>query len=160
MIPLKNQVYHIEPSLSLLYCVVFGNTEMRDVLHNVELIWQDPLRRPGMKIIFDGSLATSLNLERADIQTQIDHNVWMMAQGNALEPTALIGREGFDLTMSRVLDLQVTRSVPIQMNAFLTLREAVAWLGLGDAYEQILAIQRALYLQTPGLRFSFPAARI
>lgn len=147
MIKLKNQVYRIEPSLSLLYCVVFGSVEMRDILHNIESIWQDPLRKPGMKLIFDGALAATLSFERIDIQGQIEHNAWMMAQGNALEPTAIIVREGFDLTLSRIVELQVTMAVPIQMNAFLTLREAVDWLELGDAHAEIVAIQRDLYLQ-------------
>lgn len=147
MIKLKNQVYRIEPSLSLLYCVAFGNFEMRDVLQNQERIWQDPLRRPDTKIIYDISLTGSLSFELGDLQGQIEHNRWMMAQGNTLEPTALIVREGYDLTVSRIVELQVTMAVPIQMNAFLTLRDAVDWLELGDAYAEIVAIQRELYLQ-------------
>lgn len=152
MIKLSNQVYRIEPSLPLLYGVAYGKVEARDIMRNQLLIWQDPLRQPNMKIIFDGTLVSALSFERTDFQEQIDLNNWMLAQGHLLEPTAIIGRKNFDLVMGKMIDMQVQMAVPIRMGTFLTLREAVDWLELGHAYEQIAQLQRDLQVQAVKLR--------
>jgi hypothetical protein len=147
MIALVKQVYTIDPALSLLYGVGFGSVEARDIMRNQYLIWHDPLRRADMKIIYDATLVTDFNFERTDIDEQVELNRWMTAQGRSLEPTAIIGREHFDLILGSVIDMQVKLAVPILMNSFLSLHEAVDWLGLSAAYPQILQIQQKLFRQ-------------
>ncbi len=140
-------LHTIDPSLSLLYYVMAGSGELGDFFEYEPLVWRDPLRRPGMKIIFDVTLASALSYELGDIQRMIDLNANLLAQGLPLEPTAVIGRKAYDITAGQIISDRAQLAVPIAMGVFLTLREAVEWLGLGHAYEQIAVIQERLWRQ-------------
>lgn len=100
-----------------------------------------------MKIIFDLSLVSAISYELADVQRMIDLNANLLAQGLPLEPTAVIGRKAYDITAGQIVGERAQLAVPIEMGIFLTLREAVDWLELGHAYEQIAAIQERLWRQ-------------
>ncbi len=140
-------LHTIDPSLSLLYYVMAGSGELGDFFEYEPIAWRDPLRRPGMKIIFDVTLASALSYELGDIQRMIDLNANLLAQGLPLEPTAVIGRKAYDITAGQIISDRAQLAVPIAMGVFLTLREAVEWLGLGHAYEQIAVIQERLWRQ-------------
>lgn len=140
-------LHTIDPSLSLLYYVMAGSSELGDFFEYEPIAWHDPLRRPGMKIIFDVTLASALSYELGDIQRMIDLNANLLAQGLPLEPTAVIGRKAYDITAGQIISDRAQLAVPIAMGVFLTLREAVEWLELGHAYEQIAVIQERLWRQ-------------
>jgi hypothetical protein len=140
-------LYTIDPTLSLLYYVMAGSVELGDFFEYEQIAWRDPLRRPGMKIIFDVTLASAISYELADIQRIIDLNANVLAQGLPLERTAAIGRKAYDITAGQIIGDRAQLAVPIDFGVFLTLREAVDWLELGHAYEQITAIQEKLWRQ-------------
>lgn len=139
--------YTIDPSLSLLFYVMAGSVELSDFFEYEQVAWRDPLRRPGMKIIVDFTLASALSYELPDIQRMIDLNENVLAQGFPLERTATIGRKAYDVTAGQIVGERARLAVPIEMGVFLTLHEAVEWLELGHAYEQIAAIQEKLWRQ-------------
>ncbi len=144
----RAKVLHtIASSLSLLYYVMAGSVELGDFFEYEQIAWRDPLRRPGMKIIVDFTLASTLSYEFADIQRMIDLNTNVLAQGFPLERTAAIGRKAYDITAGQIVSDRAQLAVPIDMGIFLTLREAVEWLELGHAYAQIAAIQEKLWRQ-------------
>lgn len=124
-----------------------GSGELSDFFEYERVAWRDPLRRPGMKIIFDLTLVSAISYELADVQRMIDLNANLLAQGLPLEPTAVIGRKAYDITAGQIVGERAQLAVPIKMGVFLTLREAVDWLELGHAYEQIAGIQERLWRQ-------------
>lgn len=138
-------LYTIDPSLSLLYYVAAGSLEFGDFFEYEQVAWRDPLRRPGMKIIVDFTLVSALSYDLADIQRMIALNTSLLAQGHPLERTAVIGRKAYDITAGEIISERAQLAVPIEMGTFLTLREAVEWLELDHAYEQIAAIQERLW---------------
>lgn len=138
-------LYTIDPSLSLLFYVMAGSVELSEFFEYEQVAWRDPLRRPGMKIIVDFTLASVLSYEPPDIQRMIDLNKNVLAQGFPLERTAAIGRKAYDVIAGQIVSERAQLAVPIDMGIFLTLREAVEWLELGHAYEQIAAIQAGLW---------------
>lgn len=140
----SEMVFAIEPSLSLLDMVFIGEFSGRTVIEQEQRPWQDPRRRPGMKILIDTSLVTSINYETADFQRMIDLNKRVLAQGHELEPTAVIVRDDYDMTFGNIVDAIASAAVPIRMGIFLTLKDAVEWLGLGEHLEQIAAMQHTL----------------
>jgi hypothetical protein len=144
-------IYHIEPSLSLLYYVAAGPVQARTMLAAEEKARQDPLRRPGMKILIDLTLVSSLSTEREDFQALIDLNTRWMAQGHTPEPTALLGRHDYDVTLGQIFDRFAQPATPVHLGVFLSLHDAVAWLDLGHAYTRIAEIQRTLQLKAQRL---------
>ena len=140
-------LYTIDPSLSLLYYVAAGSLELGDFFQFEQIAWRDPLRQPGMKIIVDFTLVSALSYDLADIQRMIDLNANLLAQGHPLERTAAIGRKAYDITAGQIVSERAQLAVPIEMSVFLTLREAVEWLELNHAYEQVAAIQDKLWRQ-------------
>jgi hypothetical protein len=140
-------LYTIDPSLSLLYYVMAGSVELGDFFAYEQVARRDPLRRPDMKIIVDFTLASALSYELADIQRMIELNANLLAQGLPLERTAVIGRKAYDITAGEIINERAQLAVPIDMGVFLTLREAVEWLELGHAYEQIAGVQERLWRQ-------------
>lgn len=152
MIPRYDMAFAIEPSLSLLDIVFVGELGGFDLFEAEQRPWQDPRRRPGMKILVDTSLVSSINYEVADFQRMIELNQRVLAQGNELEPTAIIVRDEYDITFGNIVDAIASAAVPIKMGVFLTLSEAVEWLGLSVHLAQITEIQRALRLEALALR--------
>ncbi len=142
-----NLVYTIEPSIALFYNVLFGAIDVRHLIEFEPSLSSDPLRHPGMKIIIDLTLVTALNYDTADFKRQIDMNQRVMDAGRTLEPTAIIGRDDYDVTFGDIVESIASAAVPLNMRVFLTLREAVEWLDLADKYDEIAKIQHTLRLQ-------------
>lgn len=148
---MRNFIHKIEPSLGLVYGLIFDHFRPQDILLINEVMWQDPLRRPGMRIIIDISLVTEMEYDSTTMQDQIEMNRQFMAQGHELERTALIVRNDFDITFSKIIETRAKVDVPVVMKAFMTLPEAVDWLGLSEAYNQVAAIQQELQHKAMGL---------
>lgn len=139
--PVRNRLV---PELNLIYYAGFSHCTGKELLTAEAAGAKDPRRVPDMQIIVDYSMVTELDVDQQDIQTLIELNRKLLAQGRVLEMTALIVRNEFDFLLTDVLALLAGDSIPLRLAAFHTLRQALEWLGLADAEAEVRAVRRIL----------------
>ncbi len=139
--PVRNRVV---PELNLIYYAGFSHCTGEELLAAEAAGSKDPGRVPDMRIIIDYSMVTELDIDQQDIQTLIELNRRLLAQGRLPEMTALIARDEYDFSLADVFALLAGDSVPLRLAAFHTLRQALEWLGLADAETEVRAVRRSL----------------
>lgn len=104
--------------------------------------FHDPLRTPEMKIILD-LRHTELDVELDDMRTFISLIRQLMGEGRVPEKTAIISFNKFISTLGDVFNL-LADGLPITYCIFNQTRDALIWLELSEAEEQIALIRHSL----------------
>ncbi|MCX6066563.1 MAG: hypothetical protein NT121_12535 [Chloroflexi bacterium] len=104
--------------------------------------FQHELRRPGMKILLDMEKAR-LDVEVSDIYQIIDTNKKLASTGYELEQTAIVSHNLFVTTIGEI-GLLLAGDLPIKLNVFTILPDALAWLELTESQAQVLEIRSGL----------------
>jgi hypothetical protein len=134
--------YKIDPALNLIY---YKGTKLctgAELLKLERDAFQDPLRRPRMKIIVDVQFA-ELDTDLLDMRNLMARNKQLLREGHELEMTAVITNNKFFQTLGNVLQM-LDEEIPLKLGIFHTLQDAIRWLGLYEAKEQIIQIRDVL----------------
>jgi hypothetical protein len=134
--------YKIVPELNLIYYRVSGLCKASDLLQVERKAFTDPLRRPGMKIIFD-TLNAEIELEVKDIFDGVALNKQLKNTGWELEKTAVLSRSRTAETISDTFQL-IADGLSIKLSIFRTLPDALQWLELQEYEKEIQDIQVSL----------------
>lgn len=140
-------LYHIDPTIHLIYYAGFGHCTGQELLLAESALKQSPLREPLMSILIDLQAVTHLDIDKGDYQQSLEMNLQRLAQGEVLEPTALVIRKPLDATMIDVYTIFVEPDLALKMGSFYTLSAALDWLGLAPHAHAITGIRQALQAQ-------------
>jgi hypothetical protein len=136
-------IYKIDPALNLLYYACFGLCTGADFFQIERQAFQDKLRHPKMRIVFDIQNA-EVDIDLEDIRNGIEYNRQLTETGYELEKTAVISKSKYGKTFSDFYHL-FAEKVPIKFGVFNTILEAASWLEMPDSIEQILKISDSLH---------------
>ena len=136
-------LFNIEPALDLVYYAGFGVCTGFEYLDKEEAVTQDPLYRPGLKVIMDARNAEiDVNLE--EIREVVKRIKRYTEKGREIEMTAVISYSEYTESLIRTILLLID-DVPIQVAVFQSLQHAAKWLGLANSVSQIEAISKELH---------------
>jgi hypothetical protein len=142
---LMSVFYTIDPTLNLLYYAALGDCTGAQFIQAARLSTQDPLRQPGMLIIFDNLSLTDLYFDANTLlQGMVYINEWR-AQGYPAEKTAILSKSKFTSDLLANFELMTERFAD-NWHVFPQLLPAIHWLGLDVSAPQILKIQAAFTL--------------
>lgn len=129
--------YHIEPELHLLMYLGMGLCTGQELLqaersafHNEFCNW--------LKIIIDIQLA-EIDFDLNDIRELIGRNRHLYKEGFKLEQTAIVTRSSRFGNFGEVFRI-LANELPINLGMFHNIPDAIEWLAIFDANEQILQI--------------------
>ncbi len=134
--------YHIEPELHLLMYLGMGLCTGQELLQAERSAFHNELRKPGLKIIIDIQLA-EIDFDLNDIRELIGRNRHLYKEGFKLEQTAIVTRSSRFGNFGEVFRI-LANELPINLGMFHNIPDAIEWLAIFDANEQILQIQKSL----------------
>lgn len=136
-------ITHVADSdLGLLYIFLSGKVAMSEMVGYEKVMIDDPLRRPGMKIIAD--------LLYADMDVDLDSLKKIVARHRSLHESGWKMEQTAILTNNRMLELLgdayelMSVGVPVHFKVFSELGSAISWLGLSDSYGRIEVVRQRL----------------
>lgn len=134
-------IYKINPKLNLIYYAGFGLCTSSEFLLLEREAFKDPLRVQNMKIILDLRY-TEVDVDLDDLRTLANLNRQLIKDGRTPEKTAIISINTFMSTLEGIYNL-FADDIPVQVRVFNQLKDALKWLGLSDAEEQIDQISKS-----------------
>jgi len=138
--------YVIDSDLGLVYYFVAGYITAKELLGLEAAAFNDPARRPNMKIITDLQLA-SVDVDIDSIKALLSNNRKLTQTGWELEATAFVTPNRFLVSLADAYEL-MGNDLPLKLKVCSTLDEAVEWLNLSESKERIFAIHQRLAADT------------
>ncbi len=139
--------YSIDPTLNLMYFLVYGRVSAQDLAEIERRLATDPLRRPEMLSIADMLYVQELSFEVTDIRRWVEHLGQLTKSGSESDEAglmiAILWESSFAETFSQMLMLMAL-DFTIGVKSFTLLEEALTWMKLTEAQERILAIRSQL----------------
>lgn len=135
-------MYKIDEELGLILYVGHGTVTAQEMFQAERAAAQDPLRQPSMKIIMDLS-DMEIDISLSDLRNALTLNRERLQNGGILEPTAVISRNTFSKTFGEAFQL-IGADLPLTLDTFDVLQDAVHWLGLDEQFDQVAALRDAL----------------
>lgn len=135
-------LYKIEPKLKLVYYAGFGLCTSTELLQVERLAFKDPLRSREMKIILDVRYA-ELDVDIEDMRTMIEITRELIRDGHKPEKAAVISFNKYINILEETYQL-LAEGLPLQTSIFNQLKDAVKWLELSHAEEEIDKISASL----------------
>lgn len=127
--------YRIDSSLNLIYYAGYGTCTSREFLEIERNAFRDPLRMHEMKIILD-LRNTVIDVDLDDLRALVAINKQLLKEGRQLEKTAIISVNSYMTTLNELFKLMAD-DMPVKAGVFNQLKDAVLWLELSYAEEQI-----------------------
>lgn len=141
--------YAIDPALNLLYYTGSGESSADELLRVERVAFADPLRKPGMSILFDGRPLIDFRIEVDDFGKLIRLNRQLAEQHYELEKTAIVTRSSGASSLVNTLTT-LAMDLPIKVCVFYIIPDAVGWLSLpAEATQRIEQLQQQLLEQHP-----------
>ena len=134
--------YEIDTELGLIFFMVAGEIPIKQLADLEQVTFNDPARRPKMKIIADMRLA-SLDVDMDSIKHFLSRNRDLNRTGWELEMTAVVTHNRMLVTLAEAYELMGI-DLPLKLRIFGTLEDAVDWLQLSEAKDHVLAIRQHL----------------
>lgn len=134
--------YEIDAELGLIIFIVAGDITFNQLVDLEQATFNDPARRPNMKIIADMRLA-SLDVDMDSIKRFLARNRELNRTGWELEMTAVVTHNRMLVTLAEVYELMGI-DLPLKLRISETLEDAVEWLQLSEAEDHVLAIRQHL----------------
>jgi hypothetical protein len=128
--------YTISPELNLVIYICRGEIKAADLFLASDLVLLDPLRKPGMRAIYDLFFAAE-NIELKDLHDAIARLENAAEIGPAIGPRVILSRSSGIHILVEAMKLLPSR-VPIQIDAFHTIEDAIKALGLVDKQQAII----------------------
>lgn len=139
--------YAIEPELNLLYYTGSGESSADELLRVERVAFADPLRKPGMAILFDGRPLIDFRIEVGDFGKLIRLNRQLAEQHYELEKTAIVTRSSGASSLVNTLTT-LAMDLPIKVCVFYIIPDALSWLGLpAEAMQRVEALNARLLHQ-------------
>ena len=132
--------YEIDTELGLIFFIVAGEIPIKQLADLEQVTFNDPARRPNMKIIADMRLA-SLDVDMDSIKHFLSRNRDLNRIGWELEMTAVVTHNRMLVTLAEAYELMGI-DLPLKLRIFGTLEDAVDWLQLSEAKDHVLAIRQ------------------
>ena len=134
--------YEIDAELGLIIFIMTGDITLNQLADLEQVTFNDPARRPNMKIIADMRLA-SLDVDMDSIKHFLSRNRDLNRIGWELEMTAVVTHNRMLVTLAEAYELMGI-DLPLKLRIFGTLEDAVDWLQLSEAKDHVLAIRQHL----------------
>ena len=134
--------YEIDAELGLIIFIMTGDITLNQLVDLEQATFNDPARRPNMKIIADMRLA-SLDVDMDSIKHFLSRNRDLNRTGWELEMTAVVTHNRMLVTLAEAYELMGI-DLPLKLRIFGTLEDAVDWLQLSEAKDHVLAIRQHL----------------
>ena len=138
--------YVIDEDLGLVYYLITGYVTGKELLNLDAAAFNDPARRPNMKIITDIQLA-SVDVDMDSIKALLSKNRELDKSGWQLEATAFITHNHLLVSLASAYELMGI-DLPLRLKICQTIDEAVAWLELNEVKDRILLIRQQLLDKT------------
>ncbi len=138
--------YVIDEDLGLVYYLVAGYVTGKELLNLEAAAFNDPARRPNMKIISDIQLA-SVDVDMDSIKALLSKNRELDKSGWQLEATAFITHSHLLVSLGSAYELMGI-DLPLRMKICQTIDEAVEWLELSEVKDRVLVIRQQLLDKT------------
>ncbi len=119
-----------------------GDITLNQLVDLEQATFNDPARRPNMKIIADMRLA-SLDVDMDSIKRFLARNRELNRTGWELEMTAVVTHNRMLVTLAEAYELMGI-DLPLKLRISETLEDAVEWLQLSEAEDHVLAIRQHL----------------
>jgi len=132
----------IDSELGLICFVVTGYITFKRLLELEKVTFNDPARRPNMKIIADLRRA-SIDVDLDSIKGMLSRNRELNQTGWELEKTVVLTHSKSLVTLAEAYEL-MGGSLPLKLKVCKTLDEAITWLELGGNKERVRAIHQRL----------------
>lgn len=140
--------YKIDPEIGLIFYLVTGPGTVLEVMQVEERSRHDPARRTDMGILVDLTEA-DISLSLDDMKSILGMNRKRIAEEGVLMTTAVIGRSKFMKVMADTLRM-LGDSLPLKLEVFTVLPDAVGWLGKMEHMEKILALRGEMLKEFQG----------
>lgn len=127
--------YKIESNLNLIYYAGCGFCDSKEFLEAERIAFNDPLRARNMKVILDLRHA-KLDVDLDDLRALIALNKQLLKEGHTLEQTAILSLNSYMTTLENLFHLMAD-NLPIKTGVFNQLKDALLWLELSYAEEQV-----------------------
>ncbi len=134
--------YEIDAELGLIIFIMAGDITLNQLVDLEQATFNDPARRPNMKIIADMRLA-SLDVDMDSIKRFLARNRELNRTGWELEMTAVVTHNRMLVTLAEAYELMGI-DLPLKLRISETLEDAVEWLQLSEAEDHVLAIRQHL----------------
>ena len=134
--------YEIDAELGLIIFIMTGDITLNQLVDLEQATFNDPARRPNMKIIADMRLA-SLDVDMDSIKRFLARNRELNRTGWELEMTAVVTHNRMLVTLAEAYELMGI-DLPLKLRISDTLEDAVEWLQLSEAEDHVLAIRQHL----------------
>lgn len=135
-------LYKIVPDIKLIYYAAFDLCSGGDLLNAERNAFNDPMRVPDMKIIVDTRYA-ELNVDLQEIRDLLSLNRQLVKDGHQPEKTVIISMNNFLNTFAEAIRL-MGDGIPLQLSIFNHPKDALKWLELTEAEDQVLQIGQSL----------------
>ena len=134
--------YEIDAELGLIIFIMAGDITLNQLVDLEQATFNDPARRPNMKIIADMRLV-SLDVDMDSIKRFLARNRELNRTGWELEMTAVVTHNRMLVTLAEAYELMGI-DLPLKLRISETLEDAVEWLQLSEAEDHVLAIRQHL----------------
>ncbi|MFM8370441.1 MAG: hypothetical protein ACKOBD_16960 [Chloroflexota bacterium] len=134
--------YEIDAELGLIIFIMTGDITLNQLVDLEQATFNDPARRPNMKIIADMRLA-SLDVDMDSIKRFLARNRELNRTGWELEMTAVVTHNRMLVTLAEAYELMGI-DLPLKLRISDTLEDAVEWLQLSEVKDHVLAIRQHL----------------
>ena len=132
----------IDAELGLIIFIMTGDITLNQLVDLEQATFNDPARRPNMKIIADMRLA-SLDVDMDSIKRFFARNRELNRTGWELEMTAVVTHNRMLVTLAEAYELMGI-DLPLKLRISDTLEDAVEWLQLSEVKDHVLAIRQHL----------------
>ena len=134
--------YEIDAELGLIIFIMTGDITLNQLVDLEQATFNDPARRPNMKIIADMRLA-SLDVDMDSIKRFLARKRELNRTGWELEMTAVVTHNRMLVTLAEAYELMGI-DLPLKLRISDTLEDAVEWLQLSEVKDHVLAIRQHL----------------
>jgi hypothetical protein len=128
--------YTISPELNLVIYICRGEIRAADLFLASDKVLIDPLRKEGMPAIYDLFYAVE-NIELKDLRHAVARLENAAEVGLTIGPRVLLTRSRGIHILVETMKL-LPKKVPIQIDAFDTIQDAIAFLGLQYLQQEII----------------------
>jgi hypothetical protein len=132
--------YDVNSKLNVVIYVCRGEISAADLFKATDLVYLDPRRKPGLIFIYDLLFAVE-NLHLKDMYEIIEKLERAIELRLEVGPVVLLTRSKGLHIFVKTMKL-LPKKVPIQIDAYYTIEDAIVALGLVDSQQEIIRFWR------------------